>query len=214
MLTKTLQLIVLSALALGAAARVPAQAASQPAQSADQSAAQASAPQAPAPNAAADLKLHENAVKLVELMGVRKRMADGKEAVLEMGRDALVKQLPDADSRFADEWTRRMRERLNMDDFIDVVVKVYEKHFTAAELEELIAAQQAVNESKTPPLSVGLKGKYQAEMMDIQSEIMGGCTEVGAKLGGSVGKEIGDEHPDWLKPSKSDGKPATKPETK
>jgi hypothetical protein len=31
----------------------------------------------------------------------------------------------------------------------------------------------------------------------IQSEIIGGTTQLGAKLGGQIGEEIGREHPEW-----------------
>ena len=47
-------------------------------------------------------------------------------------------------SRFRDEWKKRFLERSNLQDYLDVYVRVYEKHFTDAEINELIALQKGL----------------------------------------------------------------------
>jgi hypothetical protein len=44
-------------------------------------------------------------------------------------------------------------------------------------------------------------------MVTIQSEIIGGTTQLGAKLGGDIGKEIEKEHPEYFKNVSKVGRP-------
>jgi hypothetical protein len=48
-------------------------------------------------------------------------------------------------------------------------------------------------------VSPELKEKLTSVMPSIQSEILGGCVQVGAKLGAEVGQAIEKEHPEYLK---------------
>ena len=156
-----------------------------------------------------DKNLHEKAKELVDLMGVRQRMQDNLDKSLQEGKENVQRQHPGWDPAFSEEWLKRMRARTNIDDYVDVVIRVYEKHINTEEIEALIVAQRDLNESKAPSLAPALKGKLSAMAVTLQSEIMGGCTEVGAKLGGEIGKEISAEHPEWVKEPKPTEQPKT-----
>jgi hypothetical protein len=158
----------------------------------------------------AESKRHGDAVKLVELMAVREKVKENAPKMVEAGAEEMKTQFPNFDSRFSDEWARRMLTQLNPDDFVKVYVRVYEKYFTADELEQLIAAQVAINNSKAPVLSPPLLAKVKENAIAMQSAIMGGCTEVGAKLGGEIGQEITKEHPDWARTPKPGSQSAPK----
>jgi hypothetical protein len=140
---------------------------------------------------------NKHAKELVELMGVRQRMLDGRDKMAQAGKDAMLKNTPTADPAFIEEWGKRMRARINVDDYVDVVVQTYEKHFDDADLIELIQAQRDTNESKTPSISPHLKEKLNSVLVTVQSEILGGCAQLGAKLGGDIALEIEKERPDW-----------------
>lgn len=173
---------------------------------------QTAEPAAPAKTVPAPLdpQMHADALKLVELSGARKRMADSMDAMMEQGKAEMLKRYPALDPRFADEWVKRMKARTNLDDYIEVVASVYQKHFSHDEILALIQIQQDAKDGKKPTVSDALRTKLTDNAVAIQSEILGGCTQVGAKLGGEVGTEIAREHPDWQM-SRPDAKPPVQP---
>jgi hypothetical protein len=59
---------------------------------------------------------------------------------------------------------------------------------------------KAKNESRPTRVSPELQQKLTSVMPSIQSEILAGCVQIGAKLGAEVGQEIEKEHPDYMKP--------------
>jgi hypothetical protein len=162
-------------------------------------------PPQPATAPVVDAKLHASAVKLVGLMGSHKRIVDGLDKSLQDGKEKMLQITPGMSTEFADEWVRRMRVRTNVDDYVNVIVGVYEKHFNNQEMEELIQAQQDANDSKTPTLSPELKEKLSKENTAIISEVVGACGQIGAKLGAEVAQEIQKEHPEWVHETKPSG---------
>jgi hypothetical protein len=164
--------------------------------------AQESLPAATATTAPDSLR-HENAVKLVESTGARQRLIDSRDSIMQQGKDAMLKSSPELAPEFAEEWVMRMRKRFSPDPYIGVIVAVYEKHFDAVELADLTRAQAEMNAGKTPTFPDALRSKIQATAVEVQSEILGGCAQVGAKIGGEVGQEIATEHPEWLKQPKA-----------
>lgn len=147
--------------------------------------------------AAVDPKAHEAAGRLATAIGLKEKMAAQIDTMLAQGVAAMKSQFPNIRPEFADEWTRRMKARMNPDDFVAIFVRVYEKYFTAEELDQLTDAANQSKEGKTPVLSDALKEKYQKNAATAQSEIVSGATQLGAKLGSEVGEEIANEHPDW-----------------
>lgn len=169
--------------------------------------AQQPSPVAPTPAGSAassaddSAKAHQNAVKLVELMGFRKKIEDNLDKMIETGKAGMAEKAPGTNPAFIEEWGKRFRTRFNAQEYVDFLVSVYEKHFTSDELVELIQIQLDANAGKTPEVSPKLKEKMTATMPTVMSEIMGGFTQLGSKLGAEVGQEIGKEHPDWVKDS-------------
>jgi hypothetical protein len=159
---------------------------------------------------AVDPKTHDAAVKLVDAIGMRQRMKDSLDKVLADGVERMKKQPPQLNPAFYEEWTRRMKARVNFDDYVATAVHAYEKYFTAAELDEMTQAQLAANESKTPTYSAPLREKLQRVSSSVMSEIIGGCTQLGAKLGADIGTEIGKEHPEWATTAGAKDAPAQK----
>lgn len=147
-------------------------------------------------------QLHANALKLVEASGGRQAMQESLDAMLETGKQKMLAAFPDFDARFADEWVKRMRQRLNFDDFVDVVARVYENYFTSDELVELTRAQLALQDGKTPALSPRVAEKLRSNAVSVQREVVLVTTRLGTRIGGQVGQEIGNEHPEWAKSTK------------
>jgi len=144
-----------------------------------------------------DPKAHDAALQLVEVLGLKEKLAAGIDADLDRGVAAMKAQMPTLPAQFTDEWRKRMKERMKPDDFVAIIAQVYEKHFTADELDQLSNVITSKKEGKEAVLPDALKEKFQKNAVAIQSEIIGGTTQLGARLGGEVGEEIGKEHPEW-----------------
>ena len=147
---------------------------------------------------AVDGKAHEAAVRLVDALGLKEKMVAGIDPNLDKGVAALKAQTPPLRPEFIEEWRKRMKERMKLDDFVAIVVQVYLRYFTADELDQLSDLVISRKEGKSAELSDALKEKFQKDAVAIQSEIIGGTTQLGARLGGEVGEEIQKEHPEWV----------------
>ena len=73
----------------------------------------------------------------------------------------------------------------------------------AAHVNAQVAEIPTVVSSRTAEQPVSLSPALQ-KVLDllpaIMGEIAGGCTEIGARLGGEIGAEIGKEHPEYVLP--------------
>ena len=107
---------------------------------------------------------------------------------------------------FGKEWKKRFLERTNINDYLDVYVRAYEKYFTDAEINELIALQKETSKTAVP--SPALKEKLIAVMPDLMADAIGDCSKIGAKLGAQIGAEIEREHPEDMKPPENSTKPS------
>jgi hypothetical protein len=153
---------------------------------------------APEPANKINPKLHADVLKLMDLMGVREILESNLKPLVEKSSKEKVAQCPKCSPEFREEWAKRMLARIKVDDFLEVYVQAYEKHFTDEEITELISLQRKKNDLPPPSPSPELKEKLEAILPTLLSEIMGGCTQVGAKLGGEIGMEIAKEHPEYL----------------
>jgi len=166
--------------------------------------AQAPTGEAPKPNNTPGIKnvdpqLHDDAIKLVEISGVKERIQGGLPQMVEAGKKQMMENCQACTPAFVDEWGKRMLERTNVNDFVDVYVRVYEKYFTDAEISELIALRKASKQSQTTGPSPLLKQKLASVMPSVMADTLGGCAQVGAKLGAEIGDEIGREHPEYMR---------------
>jgi hypothetical protein len=146
-----------------------------------------------------DPELRQNVIKLVDLTGARQRMAASLDQMTERGKEELRRSFPNDTPAFVDEWGKRMRARTSIDDYVAVFILVYEKHFTNAEILEFIQAQQDMKDKKPATISDQLRDKADSIASTVQSEILAGCSQVSAKLGGQISLELAKEHPDWIK---------------
>jgi hypothetical protein len=152
-----------------------------------------------APILADDPIAHENAAKLAEVSRVWQMLEQNFPKSMQDGLDELRHRYPNLDSRFVAEWEKRMRAQFDPDDYIAVFIRVYEEHYTADELEEMTRALRARQKSEPVRLSPQLAAKIRANAVEVQSELVGGFAEVGARHGGEIGTEIGREHPEWVR---------------
>jgi len=147
-----------------------------------------------------DTKLHADAVRLVEASGAKQRLQDNFTQMVDQGVKKMMENCQRCTPEFRDEWKKRFLERSNLHDYLDVYARVYEKYFTDAEINELIALQKDKGTSKAASPSPALKEKLTSVMPDVMGDSMGGCAKIGAKLGAEIGSEIEREHPEYMKP--------------
>jgi hypothetical protein len=158
------------------------------------------APEQPAEASKVDPKLHADVLHLAEASGIKDAMVKMIPQLMKGADARLMQSCPGCDPEFGREWTKRMTARLNVDEFVAVYIRVYEKYLTDEDVLSLIELQKQTKDSSTPPaISPEFKEKLTSLMPSIQSEIMGGCTQIGAKLGGQIDLEIRKEHPEYFK---------------
>ena len=148
---------------------------------------------------AVDARLHADVVKLIELTGVRAAIQSSFAQNIGESKARVMQACGGCATEFAEEWAKRMLARAKVDDYVDVYVRVYEKYFNDDEIRQLIVSQNEARNSQPQTISDALKQKITAQFPSLQSEIMGGTTQVGAKLGGEIGAEIQQEHPEYFK---------------
>ena len=157
----------------------------------------------PSPSASAtkaDPKLHADAIRLVEASGAKQHLQDNFKQMVDEGAKAMMEKCERCTPAFRDEWEKRFLERSNIQDYLDVYARVYEKYFTDTEINELIALQKDKGTSKAASPSPALKEKLTSVMPSLMADSIGDCAKIGAKLGGEIGSEIEREHPEYIKP--------------
>jgi hypothetical protein len=154
---------------------------------------------APTQTQADSQSIHQVALKLLDAMGTRKVLSDNVDAMIENGKQKMLKQHTELDPAFVDEWARRMHTRINLDDFIAVIASIYEKHFTTAELTELTNVYNDVSANRTPQISDALKAKLNEAMPEVQADMGAGLMELSEKIGSEVAVSVAKDHPELVK---------------
>jgi hypothetical protein len=154
---------------------------------------------APASQPAQALTIHQKALELLEAMGTRTVLEQNIDAMIENGRQKLVQQHPGLDPAFSEEWTKRMHARVKIDEFLDVVAAIYERHFTMPELDELTQMYHSLAEMKTPHVSAPLKQKLNDELPEVQADMGAGLMQLSEKLGSEVAQSVAADHPEYMK---------------
>jgi hypothetical protein len=137
---------------------------------------------------ASNSQLHADAATFTQLSGTRAEMQANFKSMLQNARSRISKAVPQCNTAFVDEWTRRMAARMNPDDFVNVVTAAFEHHFTDVELKEMIALAKASNEKEAALPSPALKTKLDSVMPSVNSEIKTGCSALSSRLGTQIGK--------------------------
>ena len=161
---------------------------------------QAKATQAPhaASDAAERQKLHDSAMNFVETSDARQRLEQALDKLLQDGKQSMMEKNPGLAPPFGDEWLKRMRQRVSLDQFVVTTAQVYEKYFTSSELDRLTWAQLALKKGASSPLPPQLAEKMKSNSARIQADINQATSLIGGRLGSEVGKEIEKEHPEWI----------------
>ncbi len=146
-----------------------------------------------------DPKLHDSAIKFLQASDARQRLGQNIDKLLTDGREAMLQRNQGLDPRFADEWLKRMRTRVNLDDLVNATAQVYERYFTSEELDELTQAQLAMKRGQLHTLPAELGQKLKANSPKILHDINVQTSLIGARLGKEVGQQIEREHPEWGK---------------
>ena len=84
-------------------------------------------------------------------------------------------------TEFAEDWEKRFAERINVDDFLDLYARVYEKYFTDAEICELIVLQRKTPKTAKP--SPSLAEKLKSVMPLVKRDFLNGCSQIGGNSG-------------------------------
>jgi hypothetical protein len=151
----------------------------------------------------ADTKFHGDVVRLMELSGAREKLEAQKKTMVEDGRKEMIEKCPKCAPEFANEWAKRMLQRFDPEAFINVYVSAYEKYLSQEDVTELIAIQKKTKAHEPVQATPRLREKLQSVMPSLMGDITGGCVKIGAELGGQVGREIAQEHPEYLKNANS-----------
>lgn len=151
-----------------------------------------------------DPKLHADAIKLVEVSGAKQSIQDSLEKLVDEGEKSVMDKCQRCTPEFGKEWRKRFLERTNINDYLAVYVRVYEKYFTDAEINELITLQKEPSGATPSP---ALKAKLTAVMPSAMADSIGDCSKIGAKLGAEIGAEVEREHPEYVKPPSHSSKP-------
>ena len=158
----------------------------------------------------ANTALHQSALKFLEASDARPRLQQHLDKLLDDGKQSLVTRDPLLNPKFAEEWEKRMRQRVNLDEIVDATARVYEKYYTSEELDQLTQSQLAVKQARTHSVPPQLVEKVKSNSAQIQSDINRETSLIGSRLSIAVGQEIEKEHPDWVKPVKPRTTPAHK----
>jgi len=84
----------------------------------------------------ADPVLHADIVALFDLIDLRHELLDRVKQTMPEAKKKVMDNCQTCSQAFADEWERRMLARTDIDDYIAVYVKVYEKYFTVEDVDE------------------------------------------------------------------------------
>ena len=151
-------------------------------------------------NPAERQKLHDSAIKFLEAADARPRLEQTIGKLLDDGKQSMMKKNPGLDPAFGDEWMKRMRGRVSLDQIVEATAEVYEKYFTSEELDELTQRQMDLKKGRLTSLTPKLADKLKADSTSIQQDINMSTSLVGGRLGAEVGKEIEKDHPEWIHP--------------
>jgi hypothetical protein len=126
---------------------------------------------------AAGAPTREQVLHLLDLMGAKKLMTQMLDNVFDMEIRHIKQLRPDIPAAFWDDFAADARKSVHVEDLMDVIVPIYQRHFSNADIDGLIAFYQSQ-----------LGRKLTAELPQVQMEAM----QAGGQWGATLGKEIGE----------------------
>ena len=81
---------------------------------------------------------------------------------------------------------------------MSATASTYEKYLSDENVQELTALQRSQLAGKPVAMTNALKAKLATVARRLIAELMGKCSEIGAKNGMEVGEEITREHPEYV----------------
>ena len=141
-----------------------------------------------------DADLHN----LLQVLGLKRKIIDNREQSLNDGRAALRRSFPHVTPEFDVEWERRWKAKFNVDEVVDIGIRVYAKYFTDAEVKQQISFQTARARHDNKPLSPELQKKIEQVMPALEREFATEAGNYGSTLSSDIGSAIAKEHPDWV----------------
>jgi hypothetical protein len=142
-------------------------------------------------------QLHEAAADFITAVRIRKNMLTQADPFLERMSKSLKSRHPNLLPEFTEEWKKRIKDRLDTDDYDAIWVHEYERYFTIEELVQLTDSAKQHYEGNMKDVSDDLKIKLTTYQEDMFMEINDGVDDLVEKFGCEVGEEIAKEHPDW-----------------
>jgi hypothetical protein len=126
-----------------------------------------------AQNSPSDSK-HQKIVELVRMTGTPQQMVAAMRQQIQLVKKTLPLP-PEAQDEFETEFLSAVK----VDDLVDLVVPAYEKYYTGAEIDQLVAFYQS-------PLGK----KVVAGLPAMSEQIAAAGRELGAKVGAQIGAKI------------------------
>lgn len=116
---------------------------------------------------------------------------------LEQITKSLKSQHPNLLPEFTEEWKKRIKARLDTDDYDAIWVHEYERYFTIEEIVQLTDSAEQYYAGNIKNVSDDLTIKLTTYQEDMLMEIDDGVNNLVEKFGCEVGEEIVKEHPEW-----------------
>lgn len=146
-----------------------------------------------------DPQTHADAMKLVEVNGMKDRLAGNMNGIIESGRTRMLATSPNCNAAFGDEWVKRMQAQLSPDSFVQIAVSELETHIGDADLKQLIQFQEAAkaNPQNPPVLPADFKQRISGPMSQVQAQILSDFLKMASKRAEEVGTQIKKDHPEY-----------------
>lgn len=125
-----------------------------------------------------------------DVLGVRKTLLEHRNQAIDTSREALLHADPNRSPEFMAEWTRRMREQLTPEMFVDALVPIVARSFTDKEIRSLIAYRTSIARHQPADLPPDLAKKMDAVLPLLQASFADEVSRLAVKLGADIATQI------------------------
>jgi hypothetical protein len=177
--------IVVGVMIAGMLGALPARS-QEPAPPAPKTAPQPAAPQIPVPPKIDPAK-EASIRKLLDVIGIRASMEQTVKNMTDMSQASLARALPKNDNsqKFAEFFYQKLQAKLNTDDFVGLIIPIYEKYLTSEDIEGLIRFYESA-----------LGQRALKVLPQIVQEAQTAGFQWGQRVGQESAQEVIAEHPE------------------